>query len=68
MIIWDRKHIEKLMIICYQYSRLNKDLQGVKNCSVMTQQVELLTSKSKDLISIPGSHLVVGVELQDIAL
>ena len=68
MIIWDRKHIEKLMIICGQCSSLNKDLQGVKKCSVMAQQVELLTSESKDLISIPGSYLVVGVELQDIVL
>lgn len=34
----------------------------------MAQQVELLTSTSKDPISITGSYLVVGVELQDIVL
>lgn len=34
----------------------------------MAHQVELLASTSKDPISIPESHLVVGIELQDIVL
>lgn len=38
MIIWDRKHIEKLMVICYQHLSLNNDIHGVKKCILYLKQ------------------------------